>query len=471
MPDELIENGPKIPMTLVEDASRPGALIVRGEFARAGVPTANRRIYGRRLWESNFQKLAEQIRLRTLTGELNHPRDGVANMFNTAHLITGLTMTPEGVVIGEAQVLEDLPGGKVVAAIYRAGGKVGVSSRGFGSTRVRDDGNEDVLEDYQLVTFDFVADPADVSAYPEIVNEENLYSQFFGPRAVLGESSMPIDPKDRLKIATEVRAEIIEQLLQANSAGLPEDLRAALDKIQGKQKALFQATIAEGRKRMQDVMAARDKALGDLEAATKMARSAGFALYLERVLGQRPDRALIESAIGPTDRFPSAKDFKAAVDEALRAQQARLEEEEAAQRQAAAMESRQRAEIDSLQEENDRLRAIVERSLDLSGQLAVESYRADTLSYPIHEGAKRELQRQRPSTRDEVDAILESHRAPQRTPDAVERARARARNAVGNGISRAPLHEERSSAPKEDDFFGLGSTWGELEALSGIQRN
>lgn len=470
MPDELIENGPKIPMTLVEDASRPGALIVRGEFARAGVPTANRRIYGRRLWESNFQKLAEQIRNRTLTGELNHPRDGVANMFNTAHLITGLTMTPEGVVIGEAQVLEDLPGGKVVAAIYRAGGKVGVSSRGFGSTRVRDDGNEDVLEDYQLVTFDFVADPADVSAYPEIVNEESLYSQFFGPRAILGESSMPIDPKERLKVANEVRAELIEQLL-AGTAGLPEDLRAALEKIQAKQKALFQATLAEGRKRIQEAVTDRDKAMADLEAATKMARAAGFALYLERTLGQRPDRPIIESAIGAVDRFASAKDFRAAVDEAVRAQEARLEEEAAAQRQAAASESRQRAEIDALQQENDRLRAIVERSLDLSGQLAVESYRADTLTYPINESAKRAIQHRHPSTRDEVDAILESHRAPQRTPDAVERARARARNAVGNGISRAPLHEERSSAPKEDDFFGLGSTWGELEALSGIQRN
>jgi hypothetical protein len=157
---EVYQATPKLLLT--EDASRGyPRLVVRGEFARAGVPTANKRVYPRRLWEREFERLREAMRNRSLVGELNHPADGRADLFRTSHLVTGLTLTPEGVVLGEAEVMPELPGGKVVAAIYKRNGKVGVSSRGFGSTQVTESGDELVQEDYQLVTFDFVADPAD----------------------------------------------------------------------------------------------------------------------------------------------------------------------------------------------------------------------------------------------------------------------------------------------------------------------
>jgi hypothetical protein len=64
----------------------------------------------------------------------------------------------------------DTPEGLKLRAIYAAGARVGVSSRGFGSTRKDNQGNDVVQDDFELLTFDFVAEPA-ASTYPEAFTE------------------------------------------------------------------------------------------------------------------------------------------------------------------------------------------------------------------------------------------------------------------------------------------------------------
>ena len=156
------------PVQLIE--SKAGNLLaVRGEFGRADEPTQNRRLYRRPLWERELKRMSPLFEQRRMYGELDHPDDGKTKLKRASHIVTSLRMD-DGVVIGEAEILPTAAG-KDLAAILKSGCQVGVSSRGFGTTRRSPEGYEVVQEDYRLVTFDFVADPADRNAYPKVVRE------------------------------------------------------------------------------------------------------------------------------------------------------------------------------------------------------------------------------------------------------------------------------------------------------------
>lgn len=150
--------------TLTE--GKEGQLIARGEFARCGVPTANKRIYAENLWKREIGKLKESIESKRAFGECDHPSDGKTKLQRVSHLITDLSIDDNGVIIGEAIIL-DTSKGKDLKAIADAGGQVGVSSRGYGSVQRNNEGYDVVQEDFNLLTFDFVADPANVTSYPK----------------------------------------------------------------------------------------------------------------------------------------------------------------------------------------------------------------------------------------------------------------------------------------------------------------
>jgi hypothetical protein len=168
----LIDTQP-LTLFLEEDKSKPGKFIARGEFARTDKATANKRFYKESLWNREIGKLAEGMSDRRVYGELDHPSDGRTKLTRVSHLMTGLRVEGNQ-VIGEAEVM-DTPNGRILKAIMDSGGKVGVSSRGFGSTKTLSDGTEEVQEDFVLHTFDFVADPATRTAYPNIFHEERQY--------------------------------------------------------------------------------------------------------------------------------------------------------------------------------------------------------------------------------------------------------------------------------------------------------
>ena len=65
--------------------------------------------------------------------------------------------------MGKVQVLET-PSGKVLKSLVEAGVKLGISSRGLGSTEERGDKTY-VKSDFQLICFDFVSEPSTPGAY------------------------------------------------------------------------------------------------------------------------------------------------------------------------------------------------------------------------------------------------------------------------------------------------------------------
>jgi hypothetical protein len=143
---------------------------IEGKFAHADVPTANNRRYGRGVMESNLKRLASNIEARGVYGELDHPSDGRTLFQRVSHIVTRLDMKEDGQVFGGWDIL-DTPNGRIQQAICKAHGRLGTSSRGVGTTTPGKDGIEDVNNDFMLVTFDAVVDPAAKDAYPKLVKE------------------------------------------------------------------------------------------------------------------------------------------------------------------------------------------------------------------------------------------------------------------------------------------------------------
>ncbi len=169
--NKLVELNSSAVVKLVEstDASGVSRVMVRGEFGRADKATANKRLYPHSLWESQITRLKDKMGARKVLGELDHPDDGRTSLQRVSHVMTSLTLDGD-IVIGEAEIL-DTAKGRDLKAILSAGVPVGVSSRGYGSTKPNAKGEEGVQEDFNLVTFDFVAEPADSTAYPDVFFE------------------------------------------------------------------------------------------------------------------------------------------------------------------------------------------------------------------------------------------------------------------------------------------------------------
>lgn len=171
----LIEANP-VKLDLVE--SKGDKLVVRGEFARVGVPTKNGRIYTKKVMSRAIDQLEDEIKNRRVWGTIDHPKDGKTSIWDVSHVITGLNIEGD-VVIGEAEILRNTRGGKQIEALIGANIPIPVSSRGLGSTKPSADPKmegEIVQDDFILKTWDFVSDPAVTTAVPMVVNEDVEYS-------------------------------------------------------------------------------------------------------------------------------------------------------------------------------------------------------------------------------------------------------------------------------------------------------
>jgi len=141
-----------------------GKIIVRGVIQRADTLNANGRVYPRHVLEREIRNYLKLVDERRATGELDHADDPVVNLKNVSHVITKLWMEHDGTVMGEVEVLDQLPMGKILRGLIEAGIKVGISSRALGS--VEHNGEGDVVQDdLHFICWDFVSEPSTPGAW------------------------------------------------------------------------------------------------------------------------------------------------------------------------------------------------------------------------------------------------------------------------------------------------------------------
>ena len=147
-------------------AKNSGKLIVTGILQRAEAKNQNGRIYPKDTLVREAKKYSETfIKQRRALGELDHPESSVVNLQNASHNITEMGWSGDN-LIGTVEVL-GTPAGNILKELFKAGIKLGISSRGLGSveTVAEDDTAQEVQPDFELIAFDFVSNPSTQGAF------------------------------------------------------------------------------------------------------------------------------------------------------------------------------------------------------------------------------------------------------------------------------------------------------------------
>jgi len=219
-----------------EAKGKGGPMIIEGTFQRADEENNNKRIYSKALLEREMKKLAPMVAERRLLGELDHPQHDSVKLNNVSHLVTNLRMEGKEVV-GRAEIL-NTPAGKVAQALIEGGVKVGISSRGLGTLSEDENGKRHVNDDFQLVTWDLVADPSTRGAFPGLTESTQIQD--------IIEKTLP-DAKKLQNFGTLLRNKLdeaddkISQMAAKAKANFPDERKSKATKA----VELFQKKKAE----------------------------------------------------------------------------------------------------------------------------------------------------------------------------------------------------------------------------------
>ena len=151
-----------------------GRLNVKGVLQRAEAKNQNGRVYPRETLMRESDKYSKiQIRERRALGELDHPDSSVVNLNNASHNILEMHWDNDDLK-GTVEVL-GTPSGNILKELFKAGIKLGISSRGLGSVKeIHEDEGQDTVEvqpDFELIAFDFVSNPSTHGAFMSPLRE------------------------------------------------------------------------------------------------------------------------------------------------------------------------------------------------------------------------------------------------------------------------------------------------------------
>jgi len=156
-----------------------GKVVMRGILQKADTLNQNGRIYPLSVLEREVRNYQKFIMENRALGELDHPDSSVVNLKNVSHVIKEAHLD-KGVVYGTVELL-DTPSGKILQSLVESGVKLGISSRGVGSTKKQGDYHV-VQDDFQLICWDYVSEPSTPGAFmlPEgkQINPNELKSIF-----------------------------------------------------------------------------------------------------------------------------------------------------------------------------------------------------------------------------------------------------------------------------------------------------
>ncbi len=155
-------------------------ILMKGILQKADTLNQNGRIYPMAVLEREVRNYQKFIIENRAVGELDHPDSSVVNLKNVSHIIKEAYIE-NGTVLGTIEVLDKTPSGGILAGLVEHEVKLGISSRGVGSTRKQGEYYV-VQDDFQLICWDMVSEPSTPGAFmiPEgkIIEEADLRRVF-----------------------------------------------------------------------------------------------------------------------------------------------------------------------------------------------------------------------------------------------------------------------------------------------------
>jgi hypothetical protein len=139
-----------------------GKIMLRGVLQKANTLNQNGRVYPLPILQREIMNYQKFIREGRSMGELDHPDSSVVELKNVSHIVRDAQMDGD-VVIGTVEILST-PSGRILQSLIESGIKLGISSRGVGTTKRQGD-TQVVQDDFQLICWDFVSEPSTPGAF------------------------------------------------------------------------------------------------------------------------------------------------------------------------------------------------------------------------------------------------------------------------------------------------------------------
>jgi hypothetical protein len=156
-----------------------GKIVMKGVLQKSDTLNQNGRIYPQNVLEREVRNYQKFIIENRALGELDHPDSSVVNLKNVSHIVREAYLDGD-VVYGSVEIL-DTPSGKILQSLVESGVKLGISSRGVGTTKRQGD-YQIVQDDFQLICWDFVSEPSTPGAFMMAegrqINPEELRNVF-----------------------------------------------------------------------------------------------------------------------------------------------------------------------------------------------------------------------------------------------------------------------------------------------------
>lgn len=149
-------------MILETVKSESGKVVMKGILQKSETMNQNGRVYPRHILEREIRNYQSIINDNRALGELDHPDSSVVSLENVSHIIREAHMEGD-IVYGTIEVL-NTPKGQILQSLVESGIKIGISSRGVGSTK-KIGNHQEVQEDFQLICWDIVSEPSTPGAF------------------------------------------------------------------------------------------------------------------------------------------------------------------------------------------------------------------------------------------------------------------------------------------------------------------
>lgn len=154
-----------------------GKIIISAVLQKAHTKNQNGRMYPRDVLEREVDNYKKVVRENRAMGELDHPEDSTVSLDKVSHIVREIYWEGD-VVRGLVEIL-DTPKGKTLQSLLESGVRIGMSSRGVGSTEQKE-GYDMVADDFQLICFDAVSEPSTPGAFLNEsveVNEKKIWTK------------------------------------------------------------------------------------------------------------------------------------------------------------------------------------------------------------------------------------------------------------------------------------------------------
>lgn len=263
---------------------KDGRYFVEGTFQRSDVKNANGRTYGRKIWDrliaNQKSPVQESVKSRSMLGHVEHPSDGRTNGKEGALVTTKLTLKEDGVVWGQAELL-NTPFGEILQEYTRKKIRWGVSSRGNGSV---DDSGKVNESDYMVETWDAVMRPSTPGAYPNLTKDSKIQSE----ADATAEETMTTEAKDCVEQARFLVSVSVTNLNESEQLKLTADLIALSGSANSLARAnAMQPSIAYD---VQDWLTKKLKEISEMEKTVSVTAQINEAL--NEIQDEEPDKRM-----------------------------------------------------------------------------------------------------------------------------------------------------------------------------------